>query len=143
MEDNQETTAGRCDTTERDRRNQRRVVVWGLLWMGSWLAVQIAVRLEWLAIGFPATAAAVVSSLLSLGLFRAEWRFVVEADELRRKVELDALALAFGVGLVAGHVYWLVEQTTGWESATDLLEVLMLMLVTYSLGVIVGLRRYR
>ena len=44
-------------------------------------------------------------------------RYLGETDELRRKIEVDALALAFGVGLVGAFSYVLLERAGAVESA--------------------------
>src|SRR5690606_13514993 len=95
--------------TERDRRNQRRVTIWGLAWSASFAGVYLALTGGWLATGAPALIAVALSLALGLGTAVAYRRSLLEADELRRKIELDAMALAFGVGLVGGATYQLLE----------------------------------
>lgn len=131
-----------CFGTERDRRNERHLLVWCFLWMGTWLGVELAIDAGWLATGAPADAGAIAAALLGIGPFLAYRRFLREADELRRKIELEALAAAFGVGIVGGITYEFLESSTLVGSA-DLAHVLVAMLMAYSVGVVVGIRRYR
>jgi drug/metabolite transporter (DMT)-like permease len=129
----------------RNRRNQRAVLLWSLVWMISWVGVTWALKSGWLASGVPGIVAAVVSSCLGIGKALAYWRFLNEADEVQRKIELEALALAFGVGVVGGGgtAYWLLELSGAVPTArTDLLYVLAVALLTYSAGVLLGKRRY-
>lgn len=130
-----------CMGTERDRRNERRLVVWSLVWMGSWVALDLAIEGGWLASGPVTVGAAVVCVLLGAGPFYAYWRFLREADELRRRIELNALALAFGVGVVGGISYDFFAMTDVFASA-DLAHVLLAMIVAYVGGVVAGHRRY-
>jgi hypothetical protein len=129
--------------TVRNCRNQRRVHLWSLVWMSSWVAVTLALTSGWLASGAPGIVAAVVSSSLGIGTALAYWRFLREADEVLRRIELEALALAFGVGVVGGLAYWLLERSGAVPRAkSDLLYVLAGMCLTYSAGVLLGKRRY-
>ena len=68
-------------------------------------------------------------------------RYLGETDELRRKIEVDALALAFGVGLVGAFSYVLLERA-GTVARADPMQLVMLMVATYVIGVVLGHRRY-
>lgn len=130
-----------CGMPRRDQRNQRLILIWWLGWMLSWLGVLWAVKRGLLDGGVAATAAAIASSLLALGGIAAYRRYLREADELRRKIELDALAAAFAVGAVGGLVYWLFAEI-GTVTEAGLPEMAMAMIATHSLGVMVGHWRY-
>lgn len=130
-----------CETTPRDRRNQRSVLFWSLAWVVTWLAVNYAISKDWLLPGVPAIAASLVPIALGVGTFWVYRRFLREADELRRKIELEALAFSFGVGVIGGMLYWLLARAGAFEEV-DLLALVTVMLATYSVGVVVGRRRY-
>jgi len=138
-----EPQGARVPAMTRNRRNQRAVLLWTLLWVISWLGVTWALKSGLLASGAPGILAAVVSSCLGIGKALAYRRFLNEADELQRKIEIEALALAFGVGVVGGMAYWLLELSGAVPaSRTDLLYVIAVALLTYSAGVLFGKRRY-
>lgn len=141
MEKTRKTFWEWCGGTARDRRNELRILGWMLLWIGSWLGVTLAIKEGWLAAGWPSTTATLVTAVLGLRMIGAYRRFLREADELRRKIEFDALALAFGVGLVGAFTYWLLE-VAGAVAEVDILDLVLLMIVTYSAGVVLGQRRY-
>jgi ABC-type tungstate transport system substrate-binding protein len=130
-----------CHATPRDLRNSRRILYWLIAWMATWLGANLAVSYDILDQGLPATLAASVSLGLGIGCVFAYRRFLREADELRRKIELDALAVAFGVGVVGGLSYWLFGRA-GAVGEVDLLMVFVAMMVTYSFSVFVGQVRY-
>lgn len=129
-----------CHTTERDRRNQRRVIAWSLAWTLCWVTGALAIDNGWWDDAAAGVAAAVLSVPLGVALLLAYWRFLREADELRRKIEVEALALAFGVGLVGGIAYWLLGES-GIVAEAEILHVLVLMIFTHSLGILIGFRR--
>lgn len=129
-----------CHSTDRDRRNQRRLIAWGLAWAASWTGAALARDNGWIEPGVAGVVIA-LSALLGLGMLLSYRRFLSQADELRRKIELDALALAFGVGLVAGMTYWLLEEV-GVVADAELVYVLLGMVAAHSLGIFAGYRRY-
>lgn len=141
MEQTDKLTDAMCGGTQRDRRNQLRVTGWTLAWVVSWLLVLAALRFDWLAPGILSSTAAVVTALVGVGLLLAYRRFLRQADELRRKIELEALAMALGVGMVGGLTYWLLE-LAGAVPEGGILVIVFLLAITYGLGVLIGKRRY-
>ena len=129
-----------CHSTERDRRNQRRVIAWSLAWTVCWVTGALAIDNGWWDAGAAGVAAAVLSALFGVALLLAYRRFLSQADELRRKIEVEALAVAFGVGLVGGIAYWLLGES-GIVADAEILHVLVLMILTHSVGILVGFRR--
>lgn len=133
-------TLDSCSVPERDRHNQRRIVLWSLAWALSFVAVTLVIKKEWLPFGL--TIAGVIgTAIIGVATVLAYRRFLVETDELRRKIEVEALAFAFGVGFIGGHSYWLLV-VKGAVPATGFIYVLAAMVLTYSAGVLMGLRKY-
>ena len=131
-------------STCRDRTNQRRMTVWSLVWTLAFLLVVFAIAAGWLATGWPAAAATLVPTVLGTITALAHLKFLREADELRRKIELEALAIAFGAGVVGGLALWMLS--VAWP-ALDLADVDLAlaaagMLIVYSAASWLGRRRY-
>jgi hypothetical protein len=104
------------------------------------VAVSLIVKRKWLPL--PAiVAAALFTSLLGAGTVLAYRRFLREADELRRKIEIEALALAFGVGVFGEATHFLLL-ASGAVSAHSSAYVLAGMVFTYSAAALVQRRRY-
>jgi hypothetical protein len=127
-------------STPRDRRNQWRVLLWSAAWALSFVAVTLGIKKEWLSSGLT-LAGAIGTALLGIATILAYRRVLREVDELQRKIEVEALALAFGVGLVGGLTYWLLV-VRGGVPATGFIYVFFAMMITYSLGVLMGRRKY-
>lgn len=137
-----------CSEPARDRRNQRRILGWSLGWALTFLAAVFVIKkTAWLADGsWPpeglwAAFAAMVPTALGIAAALAYRRFLRETDELRRKIELEALALAYSVGVVGGLTYWLLE-VAGFVGKADVAFLVVLMLLAHPLGVVIGRRRY-
>lgn len=129
-----------CSGSERDRRNQLRVALWSLVWAFSFLAITLVIKKNWLPYGV--TIVGVFgTSILGIVTILAHRRFLRETDELQRKIEVEALALAFGVGLVGGLTYWLLA-VRGGVPAKDFIYVFAAMIITHPIGVLMGRRKY-
>lgn len=131
----------RCELPERDRRNQRRIIFWGFTWNTAWIAVNFAIRFDYLPTGAPSVAAALVTTLLGIIMVLTYRRFLRETDELRRKIEVEALAVSVGVGVVGGFTYHLLERAEV-VNESGVLVVVMLIVFSYAAGVFLGHRRY-
>ena len=79
--------------------------------------------------------------LLGGAMMFAYRRFLREADELQRRIQLEALALGFGAALVGAAAYRLLERA-GTIGATDASDVIMILAVAYSVGVLAVQWRY-
>ena len=126
--------------SRRDRPAQRRILLWSLLWALSVIVVTLAIRRWHLSSGLILTGIA-ANSLFGVATLLAYRRFLRDVDELRRKIELDALALAFGIGVVGGMTYWLLT-ISGAVSSSSFGFVFAAMILVYPAGVLIGLRRY-
>lgn len=131
-----------CHTTERDKRNQRFVVGWAMAWAIAWVGVSHCLKTGLVESDILAVTGILLTTGLGFGLLMAYRHFLREADELRRKIELDALALAVGVGLVGGVCFRLLQQAGIVAGGSDFEVTVLLMSATQATGVIMGMRRY-
>ena len=88
-----------------------------------------------------AIVATIIVSLLGLGVILAHRQFLRDADELMRKIQLDSLALAHGVGVVAGFSYSLLL-SADIVSDTNALNLVAIMIFTYVVSMLVSMRHY-
>jgi len=141
MSNNPLSNIAECAAPEHSRRYEIRAALWTLFWVGSWLILLKAIEREALQPGPLAYLAIILSIGLGIGTIAAFVQMLRKSDELRRKINLDALALAVGVGIVGGFTQRLLVAASV-ISGDAFTHIVMAMMVTYSLGVIVGHLRY-
>lgn len=132
--------AGCQGMTSRDRRNSRITNWWLVGWMVSFLATSLAFKGEHLSPGPLAWLAVGACTVLGLVVVHYYLRFIREADELLRKIQLEALAIGFGAAFIGNFTLSLVERVRG--QAFDIGDLFMLMVFFYMVGIIAGTRRY-
>jgi hypothetical protein len=140
METTDTSILGFCSAPLRDRQNQRRVTIWSVIWGVSYIIVTIAIQKGWLS-SAAAIAAVIGTSLFGVATLLAYHRFLRETDELRRKIEVDALALAFGIGLVGGLTFFLLFENS-LVSGRSFGLVFVAMILAHTSSVVIGRRRY-
>jgi hypothetical protein len=126
--------------TPTDRRNYTRFSAW----LGAWGLIFIAATLLLdsgvLASRFMTWTVAVVPDLFGVGVLRAYLRFLRSTDELMQRIQLEGLALGFGVGCLFATGYRLLERAGA--PGLDINDTVLPMLVAWFLGQAIALRRY-
>lgn len=129
-----------CHRTPTDRRKLRRVNWIGLFWMAGFVATTfVGLRDEpSQLLGWGLIA---LTTVLGIATIAAYVDFLKTADELLRKIQLEALSLAFGVGMVFSFSYRLCEQFGAPQ--LDVNDPMLLMIVVWAVGQALATRRYR
>ena len=134
------TNAGSLD--ERTRRNTVRLG----LWTGAWL-VSMAVAVFGPIFLWESRAVSLVAILINVALgismMIANKRYLDGLDELQRKIQLDAMALALGMGLVLGLGYSAMDIANVIEVDAEISFLVMLIGVIYIIGILLGRRKYQ
>ena len=128
--------------TPRDARNMRVFNVWFVSAMVCFAATTILLAEKWDfavpdPIGWGLTGLTVA---LLVMMVRSYIIFIREADELLRKVQLEALAIAFGATVVFMLGYRLCERLGAPKLDVD--DPLITMVVVFAIGQWLGMKRY-
>jgi hypothetical protein len=129
------------DSTPRDHHNQMRILrymaTWAVLFVGATFVVKRGLLpagpLPWILAALP----------VALGVFviLAYSRYLREADELNRVIQLNALAVGFGGTWLAVTGYQVFQQLGAPEVGAS--HFVLVMAVLYTIGVLAGRRQYR
>ena len=94
----------------------------------------------WVPAGAAAIAVALVPVVVGFLALAAYLRFLRQADEMTRRMQLEGLAIGFGAGIVFTMGYPVLE-TAGWPVVPDSTPAVVLM-VGWGVGQILAVRRY-
>lgn len=139
-----DTVSSWCgDLTAADRKNLWRVQIWGGLWAVVFVASsQLLKRWPELVPGIALRAGLVaLTTVLGVVMVLAFVRFLREADELVRRIHLEALAVSFGATVVITTSWRLVERLGAPKG--DISDALLPMMAVWMIAQIVATRRYR
>jgi hypothetical protein len=133
---------GTCgDLTAEDARNQQRFAVWALAWAVSFVLATFLLATGQLPAGPLTWLVAVTPTVFGAA---AVWRYVVfvrDADELLRRIHLEALAWGFGTGALFMMGYRLLERAGAPE--LDMNDPLLIMTFVWAFALFLIPRRYR
>jgi len=131
------------DWAENKRKNTRHLAYWTSGWLLSTAIAAFGPRKIWDFATVPTILAVAVNLGVGFGMIVAIRRHLRGLDELHRKIFRDAAALSMGVGLVVGMAYELFEDIKLIPYQPEISHVVMLMSVTFMVGIISGHRKYQ
>lgn len=73
----------------------------------------------------------------------ANRRHLKGLDEMQQKIQLEAMALSLGVGLIGGLAYSNLDVTNLIAFDAEISHLVILMALTYMAGIASGVRRHR
>jgi cytochrome c oxidase subunit IV len=122
--------------------NVGRLAVWTIAWVATLALAKFGPDL-WNSQPALSWAAIVVNLIVGAGWIVAHARFLRGVDDLQRKIFLDAIAVALGVGIVGGCALAAASSIGLISFDADIALLSILMAVVYVIGVLIGTLRYR
>jgi len=130
------------DWEARTIRNTARLGVWTGAWLLTMAVATFGPILLWPSNKWLTVLVVVVNLAVGLGMIAANKRHLQGLDELQQKIQLEAIALALGIGLVFGLGYSTLDVTNVIDFDAEISHLVILMGLTYGAGVFAGRRKY-
>jgi uncharacterized protein YacL len=123
--------------------NIRRLALWTFLWLITVTLASHGPALFW--------GNDKASSILAIGLnvitgCRMIWANKIQLqglDELQQRVQLEAMGITLGIGLVLGLAYSSLHTANIIAGNAEISHLVMIMAITYLVCTLIGLRRYQ
>ncbi|MDE2705173.1 MAG: hypothetical protein OXI35_08895 [Gemmatimonadota bacterium] len=123
-------------------KNTIRFLCWSFAWSMTMVLADKAILYEWHSSALISAIAIVLNAGIGIGMILSYLRHLKSMDELQRKIQLDALAIAMGVALVGSFSYSLMV-TAKFITDVEVSDIILLMTFTFVVSVTVGHVRYR
>jgi len=127
----------------RNRRNTVLLAWWTTAWVATLALAVFGPRFIWSENGVLTLLAILFNLAIGIGMILANKRHLQGLDELQKKIQLEAMALSLGIGLVGGLSYSTLDVTNLISSDAEISNLVILMAVTYLAGIVAGHRKYR
>lgn len=127
----------------RNKANTVRLAYWTFGWVATMAVTAFGPKLVWDYATLPTAIAVLANLAAGFGMIMANIRYLRGLDELHQKIFLDAGALTLGIGLVCGLSYDLLEDIKLISFEPQFSHVVILMSLTFLVGMIAGHRRYQ
>ena len=132
-----------CDITAQTKKNTLRLFFWTGAWVLATAGAAFGPRFLWDFNTLPTVLGVLIHISIGFGMIRVFKQYLLGLDELQRKIQLDAMALTLGVGMVVGVSYELLEDIKLIAFEPEISHLILLMCLTYCIGIILGNRRYQ
>ncbi|THD69176.1 hypothetical protein E7Z59_02265 [Robertkochia marina] len=130
------------DFKSKTKRNTIQLAIWTWSWVLSMALAAFGPKFLWDQNKGLTLAAILLNLAMGFMMIRANMKFLNGLDELQRKIQIDAMAISLGVGIVGGLAYSLLDTTNliPWDAEISLLVVIIS--VTYMVSLLVNQKRY-
>ena len=125
------------------KKSSVRNLYWCAAWVVTTAVAAFGPRLIWNFATLPTILGVLINLGVGFGMIVSTNRHIQGLDELGQKIFLDAAAFTLGVGLVCGLSYELLEDIKLITFEPEVPHLIILMALTYMVGVIAGNRRYK
>jgi hypothetical protein len=125
------------------RYNTRFLAFWTFAWVVSMALATFGPTFIWEDNKTLTILSIVLNAALGIGMILANIRYMNSMDEMQRKIQLEAMGIALGVGVVGGLTYSLLDTSNIISGDAEISFVVILIGLTYLGAVIIGQIRYR
>jgi hypothetical protein len=133
----------KTDFAERTKKNTIQLAFWTVTWIISLAVATFGHLYLWDSDSLVSIIAIFINLLIGFGMIIANKNHLKGLDEMQQKIQLDAMAISLGVGIVCGISYSLLDQTNLISYDAEISHLIILMGLTYSAGTIIGRNRYQ
>jgi hypothetical protein len=130
------------DYDSRSIRDSIVLVIWIFAWMAVLTLADKAALYGWWSAEWITLLAVAVNVMLGFGVIFKFMSMLRSMDDLQRKIQLEALSMALGISIVGCAAYSLLV-TWGYIIDEEVSDIFVLMCVSYSASVLIGVWRYR
>jgi len=126
-----------------NNKRSRNLVVWTFIWVLSSALLAFGPKVIW-DYNTTLSLIAVGVNLTTGGIMLTVNRtYLINLDELQRKIYLEAMALCLGVGLIVGLCYESLEDIKLISFEPQIAHLTFIMCFAFMLGLIKGHRKYK
>jgi uncharacterized protein YacL len=126
-----------------DRRQTVRLAYWTVAWLVTMAIATFGPQLLWSEDSALTLVAIGINLMTGFGMIRANREHLKSLDELQQRIQLEAMGIALGVGLVVGLAYSNLDINNVISSDAEISFLVILVALTYLASVFVGTRKYR
>lgn len=128
---------------QRNKQQRRRLAGFTLIWLITLALVYAGHSYVWGGTQWLTAVMVVMNVFAGAAMLWANKKMLNSLDELEQKVQLEAMALSLGVGLVGGFAYSALGQTGLLPFHAEISHLAVVMALTYVAGTVRGVKKYQ
>lgn len=125
------------------KKNTRNLAIWTGAWLVTMAVASFGPKFIWDYNSIFSLLSIGVNILVGIGMIKANIQYLKGLDEMQQRLSLEAMGLALGVGVVGGLSYSLLDISNVISYDAEISHLVILIGLTYLVGIIVGNIRYK
>jgi len=130
------------DWKNANKQNTARLAKWTFAWVITMAIANFGPIYLWQQQAITALAIG-INFIIGIGMIMANRRQLLGLDELQQKIQLHAMGLSIGVGLIVGLSYSNLDTTNLISGHAEISHLVIIMSLSYLVGIILGHRKYQ
>lgn len=126
----------------RMKKVTKNLAFWTLLWVVTLALATFGPKFLWKENTTWSIFTIGINTVIGAGMIWANIKHLSVLDELQKKIQLDALGIALGVGIVGGLSYSVLDIANVISGDAEIGFLVMLISVSYITAFLVGKKRY-
>ncbi|TXB65115.1 hypothetical protein FRY74_06725 [Vicingus serpentipes] len=128
--------------SDKIKKATKNLALWTLLWVSSMAFATFGPKFLWELNTTWSMLAILLNTALGAGMIWANIKHISVLDELQQKIQLDAMGIALGVGIVGGLSYSTMDNANVISGDAEIGFLVILISVSYMIALVVGKKRY-
>ena len=120
----------------------KNLAFWTLLWLLSLALATFGPKFLWELDKTWSLLAIILNTAIGAGMIWSNIKPINVLDELQKKIHLDAMGIALGVGIVGGLSYSVLDIANVISNDAEIGFLVMLMSVSYMIALLIGKKHY-
>lgn len=124
-------------------RSTKNLALWTFLWVASMALATFGPKFIWDEQFALTLIGVIINTIFGAGMIIANVKHLNSLDELQKKIQLSAMGMALGVGVVGGLSYSLLDTTNLIGTDAEISFLVILISITYAISLVIGQIRYK
>lgn len=125
------------------KKNTKNLRIYGALWTVSMAIATFGPMFLWEGNKTLTFIGVLANAIFGVLMILANIKHLNGLDELQKKIQLEAMGIALGVGIVGGLSYSLLDTTNLISQDAEISFLVILIGLTYVASIIIGQKRYK
>jgi hypothetical protein len=124
------------------KKATKNLALWTLLWVSSLAFATFGPKFIWEQNTTWSILTIILNTVIGAGMIWANIKHLTVLDELQQKIQLDAMGIALGVGIVGGLSYSTLDIANVIPGDAEIGFLVMIISVSYMIALVIGKKRY-
>jgi hypothetical protein len=125
------------------KENKKNLGRWSIAWTLSMALATFGPMFLWKDNTMLTLIGVIVNALFGIGMIFSHVRHINGLDDLQKKIQLEGMAIALGVGVVGGLSFNLLDTTNLIPQDAEISQLVIFIGLTYIVTIFIGEKRYK